>query len=74
MLASIDWEAAIAALEAGKLPCSGEHRILRLAASIAAGTPVSLSDALSGIDDREATLPSSPSLAPPGRPGSPAPA
>lgn len=46
MLASIDWEAAIAALDAGELPCSnGERRVLRLAASIAAGTPVSLSDA-----------------------------
>src|ERR1700722_9986888 len=44
MLASIDWEAAITALDAGELPCSnGERRVLRLAASIAAGTPVSLS-------------------------------
>ena len=57
MLASIDWEAAITALDAGELPCSGgERRVLRLAASIAAGTPVSLSDALTGIDDRNATL------------------
>jgi hypothetical protein len=57
MLASIDWEAAIAALDTGELPCSnGERRVLRLAASIAAGTPVSLSDALTGIDDRNATL------------------
>ena len=36
--ASSDWEAAIAALDAGELPCSGgEQRVLRLAASIAAG-------------------------------------
>jgi hypothetical protein len=36
MLASIDWEAAIAALDAGELPRSnGERRVLRLAASIA---------------------------------------
>lgn len=57
MLASIDWEAAITALDAGELPCSGgERRVLRLAASIAAGTPVSLSDALTGIDDRNAAL------------------
>jgi hypothetical protein len=37
MLASIDWEAAIAALDAGELPCSqhGERRVLRLAASTA---------------------------------------
>jgi len=57
MLASIDWEAAVTALDAGELPCSnGERRILRLAASIAAGTPVSLSDALAGIDERNAVL------------------
>jgi hypothetical protein len=56
-MASIDWEAAICALDAGELPCSGgERRILRLAASLAAGTPVSLDDALPGIDDRTATL------------------
>jgi hypothetical protein len=56
-LASIDWEAAITALDADELPCSGgERRVLRLAASIAAGTPVSLSDALTGIDDRNAVL------------------
>lgn len=36
--ASSDWEAAIAPLDAGELPCSGrEQRVLRLAASIAAG-------------------------------------
>ena len=57
MLASIDWEAAIAALDAGELPYSnGERRVLRLATSIAAGTPVSLSDALTGIAERNATL------------------
>ena len=45
--ASVDWEAAVTALDAGELPCTGgEQRILRLAASLAAGTPVSLSDAL----------------------------
>ncbi|SRR6266568_4721700 len=56
-MASIDWDAAINALDAGELPCSGgERRVLRLAASIAAGTPVSLGDALPGIDDRNATL------------------
>jgi hypothetical protein len=35
---------------------NGERRVLRLASSIAAGTPVSLSDALAGIDDRNAIL------------------
>ena len=51
-LAAIDWRAAIAALD-GSLPCSGgENRMLRLAASLAAGIPVNLRDALTGIDGR----------------------
>jgi len=38
VMASIDWEATITALDAGQLPCGGgEHRVLRLAASIAGG-------------------------------------
>ena len=38
------------------LPCSsGENRILRLAASIAAGIPVDLNDALSGLDHASIT-------------------
>ncbi|MGH3183246.1 MAG: hypothetical protein ACRDOE_15290, partial [Streptosporangiaceae bacterium] len=45
-LAFVDWSAAVAALAAGQLPCSGgEARMLRIAASIAAGTPVELCDA-----------------------------
>ena len=52
-MAAVDWEAAVAALDAGRLPCSGgEGRILRLAASIAAGVPVDLGSALSGLDQR----------------------
>ncbi len=52
-MAAIDWAAAIAALDAGEIPCSGgEQRILRLAASIAGGIPVSLSDAITGLDSR----------------------
>ncbi len=48
-LAHIDWQSAIASRDAGLLPCSsGETRILRLAASIAAGIPVNLNDTLSG--------------------------
>jgi hypothetical protein len=44
-MAAIDWDAAITALTAGSLPCSGgERRILQLAASLAAGTPASLRD------------------------------
>ena len=40
LMAVIDWPAAIAALDAGDLPCgSGERHMLRLAASIAGGIP-----------------------------------
>ena len=57
LLASIDWEAAVTALHAGELPASGgERRMLLLAASLASGTPVSLSDTLVGIDRRNASL------------------
>ena len=57
LLATIDWEAAITALHASELPASGgERRMLLLAASIAGGTPVSLNDALPGIDRRNASL------------------
>ncbi len=56
-LASIDWEAAISALDAGELPSSGgERRMLRLAASLAGQAPVSLGDAITGIDDRNVGL------------------
>jgi hypothetical protein len=56
-LASIDWEAAISALDAGGLPSSsGERRMLRLAASLADQAPVSLGDAITGIDDRNVGL------------------
>lgn len=56
-MAYIDWADAIAALDAGQLPCSsGEGRILRLAASIADGTPVDLRDALTGLDQHNADL------------------
>ncbi len=56
-LASIDWEAAISALNAGELPSSGgEQRMLRLAASLAGQAPVSLVDAITGIDDRNTGL------------------
>ena len=55
--AAIDWEAAISALEAGRLPSSGgERRMLQLAASLAYDIPVSLGDAVTGIDNRNADL------------------
>jgi hypothetical protein len=57
LMASIDWQAAVTALDAGRLPCSsGERHMLRLAASIAAGTPVSLCDTLTSIDHSSAGL------------------
>ena len=50
-LAHIDWPAAITALNAAELPCSsGEGQMLRLAASLGAGIPVNLRDALVGLD------------------------
>jgi hypothetical protein len=56
-MAIIDWPAAITALGAGDLPCSGgERRMLRLTASIADGIPVDLQDALTGIDDHNVQL------------------
>ena len=51
-MAAFAWDAAITALQAGELPCSGgERRILLLAASLAADTPVGLGDTVTGIDD-----------------------
>jgi hypothetical protein len=56
-MAEIDWPAAIRALDARDLPCSGgEERMLRLAASLAGGIPVILRDTLTGIDDRNIKL------------------
>jgi hypothetical protein len=50
LMGFIDWPAAITALDAGRLPCSGgERRMLRLIASLADGIPVDLREAL-GID------------------------
>ncbi len=55
-MASIDWDAAITALRTGGLPCSGgERRILQLSASLAAGTPVSLRDTVTGLDNDNTT-------------------
>ena len=52
LMAAIDWDAAITALHAGELPCSGgERRILKLSSSLAAGIPVDLRDAVTGLDD-----------------------
>ena len=43
-------------LDVRHLPCSEEERILRLAASLAGGIPVSLRDTLAGIDHRNIEL------------------
>ena len=51
-MAAIDWDAAITALHAGEIPCSGgERRVLELASSLAGGIPVDLRDAVTGLDD-----------------------
>jgi hypothetical protein len=56
-LAHIDWQSVISRRDAGLLPCgSGENRILRLAASIAAGIPAGLNDALCGPGQASITL------------------
>jgi len=69
-MASADWEAAVAALEAGRLPCSaGEAQMLRIAASIADAVPVSLGVALSGLDDHNLGLVAGAVLHAGGRPG-----
>jgi hypothetical protein len=52
----IDWPAAIAALDAGQLPCSGsEADLLRIAASLAAGHLIALRDVLGGLDHTNIT-------------------
>src|SRR5260370_19804622 len=51
--AAIDWETAIGALDAGELPSSGgEKRMLRLAASLAGPQPLSLGEAIAGLEHR----------------------
>lgn len=50
-MAWIDWPAAVVALEAGRLPCSGSEAVLlRAAASLAEGAPVDLRDLVSVLD------------------------
>jgi hypothetical protein len=57
LMAWIDWDAALAALSSGQLPASsGETSILRIAASLAAGTPVSLRGTIPGLDHRNLNL------------------
>jgi hypothetical protein len=57
VLAVVDWPAAVKALAGGRLACSrSEGCVLRIAASIAAGIPVDLSDCLSTLDKRNVGL------------------
>jgi len=56
-MAWIDWDAVITALASGHLPSSRtEKRILRIAASLAAGHPVNLRDAIPGLYQRNVSL------------------
>jgi hypothetical protein len=55
-MAVVDWPAASAAL-GRSLACSGgERRLLQVTASLAAGIPVDLRDAVAGLDGRNARL------------------
>jgi len=57
ILAAVDFGAAAGALvDAGLLPCSGEGQVLRIAASIGAGVPVDLREAVTGLDAGNAVL------------------
>ena len=50
-MAAIRWRAAHTALQRGQLPCSGsEADVLRIAASLAAGVPISLRHVLGNLD------------------------
>src|SRR5260370_4905242 len=50
-VAGIDWQAAVDGLAGGGLACSGsEAGLLRVAASLAGGVPVSLRAVLGGLD------------------------
>lgn len=55
--AVIRWNAAVAALENGHLPCStSERSVLLIAASLAEGIPVSLRECLGSLDRRNIAL------------------
>jgi hypothetical protein len=64
-MAWIDWDAVITALDGGRLPASGgEKRIIRIAASLAAGHPVSLRDVIPASTSATWSWSPSPSAAP----------
>jgi hypothetical protein len=52
VFAVVGWRAAVRALAAGGLACSGsEGAVLRIAASLAEGVPVDLDECLSSLDE-----------------------
>jgi len=56
-MAQIDWQSLHSARYEGQLPLpGGEWRILKIAASLAAGTDVSLRDTIPGLDDHNLEL------------------
>ncbi len=56
-IASVDWDGALDALDAGRLPCSsGEAQLLRIAASLADGIPVDLRGTITGLDSTNTGL------------------
>jgi hypothetical protein len=56
-MAQIDWQSLHSARHQGHLPLSGgEWRILNIAASLAAGTGISLRDTIPGLDDQNLEL------------------
>jgi hypothetical protein len=51
-MAGADWQAAVTALAAGRLPCAAsEAQVLPIAASLAEGVPLDLPACLSGLDE-----------------------
>ena len=51
-VAFVDWHGVLSALDAGEIACSDtEAQMLRIAASLAEGTPVDLREALRGLDE-----------------------
>jgi len=55
-VAVVDWQAAVAAPGGGLCCSGGERRMLQVTASLAAGIPVDLRDAVTGLDGRNAGL------------------
>ena len=73
-MAWIDWDAVTAALDGGRLPASGgEKRIVRIAASLAAGTRSASAMPSRALTDRAWNWSPPRSATPPGSPSEPQP-